>query len=317
MSLDAEALVDRRRLQQRLTFWRVSALIIIFVMLIYAATVINKTSVVGGAHIARVYVSGMITDNRAQQKLFEKLEKDDTVKGVIIHINSPGGTTTGGEALYLSIRKLGKKKPVVSVFGTLATSAAYITGLSTDHIVARGNTITGSVGVIMQWTEFTKLMENIGVKMHEIKSGPLKANPSPFQPLDEAGRKATEKIIADTHKWFVDLVRARRKITPEQVPGLTDGNIYSGRQALTHKLIDQIGGEEQAVEWLQSKRKLSKDLQVKDWKVQTVESYGLLGDAAASIAKKIGIPVDIFNKSHTLERVRLDGLVSVWHPAQQ
>ncbi len=313
MSLNAEALVDRRRLQRHLSFWRIAALVVLLSLVVYAAAVVGNTAI-GTSHIARVDIAGMITNNRAQMNLFEKLEKADEVKAVIIHINSPGGTTAGGEALYLSIRKLGKKKPVIAVFGTMATSAAYITGLATDRIVARGNTITGSVGVIMQWTEFTGLLNNLGVKMNEIKSGHLKANPSPFQPLDEAGKAATEEIIADTHKWFVDLVRDRRKIDPSSVPGLTDGKIFSGRQALLHKLIDEIGGEEKAIEWLESKHKLPKDLEVKNWTVQKADSFGLFGNAAASIAKKMGIPVDIFNKNHGLERLRLDGLVSVWHP---
>ncbi len=313
MSLNAEALVDRRRLQRHLSFWRIAALVVLLSLIVYAAAVVGNTAI-GTKHVARVDITGMITNNRAQMDLLEKLEQADEVKAVIIHVNSPGGTTAGGEALYLSIRKLGKKKPVIAVFGTMATSAAYITGLATDHIVARGNTITGSVGVIMQWTEFTGLMNNLGVKMNEIKSGNLKANPSPFQPLDEAGKAATQEIIADTHNWFVGLVRERRKIDPGSVSGLTEGQIYSGRQALKHKLIDAIGGEEKAVEWLQTKHKLSKDLEIKNWTVQKADTYGLFGNAAASIAKKMGIPVDIFNKNHDLERLRLDGLVSVWHP---
>src|SRR5262249_29488743 len=137
-------------------------------------------------HIARVSLEGLITEDRAQLKLLQSIADSKQVAGVIVFINSPGGTTTGGEALVAGVRNVAKGKPVVAQFGTLATSAAYIAGLASDYVVARGNTITGSVGVIFQWAEVSQLLDKLGVKMNEVKSGPLKANPSPFQPLDEA-----------------------------------------------------------------------------------------------------------------------------------
>ena len=167
---------------------------------------------------------------------------------VIFFINSPGGTTTGGEALFEGIRELAKVKPVVGQMGTVAASAAYITGLATDYIVARGNTITGSVGVIFQWPDVSQLLDKLGVKMNEIKSGPLKANPSPFQPVDEAGKAAAEQMVAESQRWFVGLVTSRRGIDTASIAGLEQGRVYSGREALTHKLIDQIGGEAEAVQ---------------------------------------------------------------------
>src|SRR4029077_1414768 len=130
---------------------------------------------------------------------------------------------------------------VVAQFGTIATSAAYIAGLATDQIVARGNTITGSVGVIFQWAEFSQLLEKLGIRVNEIKSGPLKANPSPFQALDDAGRTATEEMVAESQRWFLDLVRTRRNIDTKNVAGLEQGRVFSGRDALSHKLVDQIG----------------------------------------------------------------------------
>ena len=112
--------------------------------------------------------------------------------------------------------------------GTVAASAAYIAGLATDHIVARGNTITGSVGVIFQWPEVSQLLDKLGVKMNEIKSGPLKANPSPFQPVDEAGKAAAEQMVAESQRWFVGLVASRRGIDTASVAGLEQGRVYSG-----------------------------------------------------------------------------------------
>ncbi len=314
MSLEAEALVDRRRLSRRLSFWRFTTILAILIAIISAASLSNNSPILKKQHIARVQIDGVITDNRDQQKLLEKIAKSKDVKAVLLHINSPGGTTTGGEALFEQIRKVAKNKPVVAVFGTIATSAAYIAGLGTDYIVARGNTITGSVGVIFQWAEVSKLLENVGIKMEEIKSGPLKASPSPFKPADEAGRQLAQEMVSESHQWFLKLVKDRRKLEPSSVPGLVDGRIYSGRQALTHKLIDKVGGETEALVWLRSKHKVSSTLEIKDWKVQEIETYGLFSYFGMKLAEKLGVPTNIFNKNVGLELLRLDGLVSVWHP---
>ena len=195
--------------------------------------------------------------------------------GVILFVNSPGGTTTGGEALFEAIRNVAKGKPVVAQFGTVATSAAYIAGLATDYVVARGNTITGSVGVIFQWAEVSQLLDKIGVKMNEVKSGPLKANPSPFQPLDEAGKATAEQMVAESQKWFVGLVASRRNIDTRSVSGLEQGRIFSGREALSHKMIDEIGGETEAVQWLEQKRNVPKGLKVVDWKPKRGSDWNL------------------------------------------
>ncbi|MBN9260130.1 MAG: S49 family peptidase, partial [Hyphomicrobium sp.] len=189
MSLETEAVLDRRRLRRRASFWR--GLAILAVLLAIGAAVgltADQTSRIGTKQIARVSLEGVITEDRKQLELLRRVADARNVEGIILFINSPGGTTTGGEALYDAIRKVSEKKPVVAQFGTVATSAAYIAGLATDQIVARGNSITGSVGVIFQWAEVTELMSKLGVKMHEVKSGPLKATPSPFQPTDEAGK---------------------------------------------------------------------------------------------------------------------------------
>ena len=236
-SLQADALVDRRRLRRRLTFWRVLAFGFAAVA-VTAITLRATGALTGGRQIARIEISGIITDNKDQIAMLRRLAKARNVQGVVVHINSPGGTTTGGEALFEALRDVAEKKPTVSVFGTMATSAAYIAGLATDHIVARGNTVTGSVGVIFQWADVSQLLDKLGIKMNEVKSGTLKAVPSMFAPLDEQGRRLTEEMVAESQRWFVGLVSDRRKIDPASVPGLTQGRIFSGRQAVESKLVD-------------------------------------------------------------------------------
>src|SRR4029079_13593741 len=268
MALDAESVIDRRRLKRRLTAWRIAA--VVLGLLFLGWLLLSNQDAAGPAgilpHVARVTVSGIITDDRKMNELIEKVAKADQVKAVIIDINSPGGTTTGGEAMYDAVQRLAKKKPVVAVCGTLATSAAYIVALATDRIFVYGNTITGSVGVIFQWAEVTDLLHTLGIKVEEVKSAPLKAGHQPFEPIDEKGRALTEEMVQDSKAWFVDLVAQRRSIAPESIPGLTDGRIYSGRQAVELKLVDQIGDEKAAMEWLTKQRNVASGLKIVDWK---------------------------------------------------
>src|SRR5690606_40530649 len=240
MSLETESILERRRVRRQLSFWRILA-VIALTFAVGAFFLVCDTSIVDRRQIARISIEGMISEDRIFLKLLDRLGEAKNVAGVIVYINSPGGTTTGGEAVYEALRRLAEKKPVVAQFGTVAASAAYIAGLGTDYIVARGNTITGSIGVIMQWPEISGLLDKIGVKVNEVKSGPLKANPSPFQPMDETGRALAESMIAESHQWFLDLVRTRRQVATNSIPGLEQGRVFSGREALQHKLIDEIG----------------------------------------------------------------------------
>ena len=320
MSLETEALLDRRRLRRMLSLWRILAIVAVIGALGAIAVSASGTDAsLGKKQIARIAIEGVITENRDQLKLLQRVADAKGVEAVILYINSPGGTTTGGEALYDAIRKVSAKKPIVAQFGTIATSAAYICGLATDEIFARGNTITGSVGVIFQWAEVTELMAKVGVKMNEIKSGPLKAVPSPFQQLDPAGRETTEKMVAESMGWFKGLVASRRKIDTAAVPGLEQGRVFSGREAITYKLVDQIGGETEVHKWLEEKRGLSKGLKIVDWKPKRDESWGVLGMMGRAAAALFGIDAGTAQALLDDPRVaalRLDGFVSVWHPGE-
>jgi protease-4 len=318
MVLDAESLIDRRRLKRRVTFWRIVAAVL--GILFIGMLLLRDDGVTGSSgilpHIARVTVSGIITDDRKMNELFDRVAKADQVKGVIISIDSPGGTTTGGEAMYDAVRRLAEKKPVVAVCGTLATSAAYIVAIATDRIFVYGNTITGSVGVIFQWANVEELLHTLGIKVEEVRSGPLKAVPNPFEPTDEKARQLTEEMVQEAKVWFVDLVGKRRKIQPDTVPGLTDGRIYSGRQAVDLKLVDQVGDEKSAVNWLEAERDVPKGLKVVEWKPKTEET-GLFGWLFQSLGTSLGLPVEKILRliGSAAATLKLDGLISLWHPA--
>ncbi|MFY0615632.1 MAG: signal peptide peptidase SppA [Hyphomicrobiaceae bacterium] len=317
MTQETEGILDRRRLRRKLGLWR--GLAIVAGMLALGALALIGTGardLVKQDQIARVTVEGLITENRKQTELLKKLTKADHIKGVILFVNSPGGTTTGGEALYRNLRDLAAKKPVVAQFGTVAASAAYIAGLGTDHIVARGNSITGSVGVIMQWPELTGLLDKIGVKMNTVKSGSMKAEPSPFKPLDEENRRLLDEMIAESHKWFLGLVRDRRKVDTAAIPGLLKGRVYSGREALRYKLVDEIGGEEEARNYLIDKRKVSADLKVIDWKPKQELDWPFPNATANYLLRALAGWLG----AGTLGDVRpggLDGMLSVWHPGKR
>src|SRR3990172_6740661 len=195
MTFETETVLDRRRMRRRLSFWRsaaIAGLALAFGLLAFGG---ERISDLAASHqIARVTVEGTITEDRDQLLLLKRLRDAGHVEALLVFVNSPGGTTAGGESLFQALRNVAEKKPVVAQFGTVAASAGYIVGLGTDHIVSHGNTITGSIGVLAQWPEVSALLDKIGVKVNEVKSGELKAEPSPVKPMDAGGRQGGRSL---------------------------------------------------------------------------------------------------------------------------
>lgn len=315
MAQDAEAIIERRKLRRKLTAWRVA-----FLLLIAALIVVFISWSQGGAnfnqpHIAKVRIEGTIFENEELLKRLDKIAKDDAVKGVILILDSPGGTTVGGEAIFEAVRKIAEKKPVVTQVGTLAASAGYMIASASDHIIARQTSIVGSIGVLFQYPDVSKLLDTIGVKVETIKSSPLKAEPNYFSPASEEAKGMIRNMIMDSYAWFVDIVEKRRSFTHEQALALANGAVFTGRQALDKKLIDGLGGEEEAVAWLASKG-ISKDLPRLEWKPVSSETGFSLRDLIIHAgARLMGIPQEANGmlKEIAKERIFLDGLLSVWH----
>ena len=322
MASELDMVLDQRLLRNRVWRWRLIAGALALLGIIALASLGRRDDGPGGvfgtrAHIARLDVTGLITEDRAQIELLKKLGDDTAVKAVILAVDSPGGTTTGGETLYNAVAELAKKKPVVAVGGTIATSAAYMISLAADRFFVHGNTITGSVGVIFQYPQVDEALGKLGIKMHEIKSGPLKAVPSMFEPLDDQGKALAEGMVKEGQQWFLGLVTSRRGIKAADVPGLEQGSIFSGRQAVTYKLADEIGGEDEAIAWLEKDKGIAAKLPVFDRKPRRPPAWGLLGQAgAAPQDSAAGYVETIFERmfgNADLARLRLDGLLSVWH----
>jgi protease-4 len=308
---EAELIVERRRLKRRVTFWRVVA-----VLLAVAGLVALLWSGDGRRfedHLARIRIDGLITGDQKTLDLLKEVTEANQVKGVLLRIDSPGGTTAGSEAVYEAVRKLSEKKPVVAVMDTVAASGGYITALAADHIVARGNTITGSIGVIFSFPEVSKLLDTVGIKMEELKSGDLKAEPSPYKPVSEKARAVSMEMVDDGFQWFMGLVAERRQLPMERVRELSDGRVYTGRQALNVKLIDAIGGEEVGVAWLETDKKLAAKLPILDWEPPRSGRFSELGFSTAdTLLSAAGLE----GLRDAARRAQLDGLLVLWHPAQ-
>lgn len=269
-------------------------------------------------HIARIRIEGVIVDSEAQRELLEELAENRRVKAIVVHIDSPGGTTAGAEALYDAIRQVAAEKPVVAVMGTVAASGGYLTAIAADHIVALGNTTTGSIGVILQWAEVSELLKTLGVDVREVKSGPLKGQPSPFMPLTDEAQEVTQAMVDESYEWFVGLVAQRRSLDAAEARRLADGRVFTGRQAVRVRLIDEIGNEERAVAWLEAQRDIPSTLEIVDWEAKKSGDISLSGLTIRLLLTVFGaVSGDFFDtleKTVHPERLSLDGLVSVWHP---
>ncbi len=318
MALRADDLIDRRRLRRKLTFWRISA-VLVAVAAIAAVTIWTMGDSLGGAgvdHIAKIRIEGTITEDEELLERLERVGESSAVKGVMLSIDSPGGTTAGGEAIFDAVRRLAEKKPVVAQVGTLAASAGYMIASAADHIVARQSSIVGSIGVLVQFPNFTGLMEKVGIGLEEVKSSPLKAEPSPFNPTTDEERAMLRSMIMDSYDWFVSLVDARRPLDRAEVLKLADGSVFTGRQALDRKLVDALGGEEIAKAWLVGKG-VSADLEIVEWRPRSSSTASLLfsGAAGSWLADALGMPSDVGAVLERIgaDRMFLDGLVSVWH----
>jgi protease IV len=318
MAIRADELIDRRRLRRKLTFWRIAALVIAALAIVAASVWLAGDELGKSAeHIAKVRIEGTITEDDELIERLEKIRKSASVKGVILSIDSPGGTTAGGEAIFDEVRRLAADKPVTAQVGTLAASAGYMIASATDHIVARKSSIVGSIGVLVQFPDVTGLMDKIGIKLEEVKSAPLKAEPSPFNPTTDEERAMVRKLILDSYDWFVGIVDERRPLTRAEVMALADGSIFTGRQALSNKLIDAVGGEREAIEWLAT-RGVDPDLKVIEWKSEKSGSSFLLSRSLTKAAAHwLGLPEYDADLVRELggDRIFLDGLLSLWHPA--
>ncbi len=324
MSLDADAIVDRRRMRRKLTFWRVAAVLVAIVAIIVVGTALRGRGEMGltgpvSAQIARISVRGLIRGDLERVEALDRLAKSRAARAVIVHIDSPGGTTAGAEQLYTALRQLSARKPVAIVVDGMAASGGYIAAMAGDHIVAQGNSIVGSIGVLFQYPKVGELLNNLGVKVEEIKSSPLKAVPNLFEPTTPEAREAIRSLVMDSYGWFRDMVGERRALDGEALDKVADGRVFTGRQALDLKLVDAIGYEQTAVDWLVKTKGVDASLPVRDWELRAPLRDLPFLHLGQALLHAVGLDalarrIEDMGTVQAFERLNLDGLLALWHP---
>jgi protease IV len=302
VSLETDLLIDRRRLKRHLVFWRALA---VLALVVAALVGIRGHGLIGaGAYVARLRVDGIITDDPKLVAAVRKLADDRSVKALIVAINSPGGSVGGGEALHDAIAQVAAKKPVVAVMGGLAASAAYMIAVPAARIYAYQGTLTGDIGVFLQSADISGLLGKLGIGTEVIKSGPMKDEPNYLAPLTPAARDMLQGIVMNLYDQFVAMVAAGRHMDPAKVRQLADGRPYTGQQALQLGLIDAIGDEHDARQWLASTKGVLADLPVHDVSTE--------GFAARELDGSLQWVLDGFSKSIVSQWLSIDDAWAVW-----
>ena len=274
----------------------------------------------GGDYIARVKITGLIRNDQERVESLERLAKSTSAKAVIVHIDSPGGTTAGSEQLHEALRGVAAAKPLVVVVDGLAASGGYIAAMSADHIVAQETSLVGSIGVLFQYPNVSELLKLVGVKVEEVKSSPLKAAPNGYEPTSPEARAAIEALVKDSYAWFRDMVQrapqdgrhARSRPSP------TGACSPAGRRS-TLRLVDQLGNEKTAVAWLATEKGIKADTPVRDWQLKPRFGDLSMLHLAAAVAARRGRACArsrerIEGSVQAVERLNLDGLLALWHP---
>jgi protease-4 len=303
MSLETDLLLDRRRLKRRLIFWRVFSVLAVVVAVLVGLRGAGLTP--SGAHIARVSIKGLITEDRKVTEAIDALADNNQVKALIVSIDSPGGSVAGGETLHDAIARVAAKKPVVVTMDGLAASAGYMVAVPAHRIFAREATLTGSIGVLLETGEVSGLLGKLGIGALVVRSGPLKDEPSLVRPISPEGKEVLQSLVNDMYDQFVEMVAAGRHMDMAKVRSVADGRAYTGRQALHLGLIDAIGGEREAKDWLASAKDVPATLPVED--------IAGTGFASRALSSQLGPALQEIWKMLISQSVSLDGAWAVWH----
>ena len=263
MSIEAEVFEQAKKRARRKGF--LFALLLVFLVFL-TLIIINSFLELErrGPHIARIKIDGPISEEVNFNRLIYDLGENPNVKALIVHINSPGGSVVGAESIFVALSQLSKEKPSVSVLGETATSGGYLIAVATDQIVSRSNTLTGSIGVILQYPNLSKLLKNIGIDINTLRSSDLKASVNLFEKPTPKAIEEHKQLIDETFLWFKDLVAKKRKLSDINLEKVSNGGVFTGRKAKKLGLVDLIGGEKDAVKYLEEKKDIS-GLPLVDW----------------------------------------------------
>ena len=222
---------------------------VVFFALVYVLSLLKGGGGTLGlqSKVGVVLIEGVIADSREIIEQIEELADDDGVRAVVLRINSPGGGVAASQEIYRAVRKLQTKKKVIVSMGSVAASGGYLIAAAADRIVANPGTVTGSISAVMHFADIQELMKKVGVRSSVIKSGKFKDIGSPVRDMTAEEKQLIQGIVDDIYDQFVRTIAEDRKIPLEKVLSLADGRIFSGRQALQLKLVDELGSLEDAV----------------------------------------------------------------------
>ena len=295
--------------RRRLFFWRTISLITVVIIVYLSFENQEKSS--SNGYIANYNISGLLISADDIIEDLEELKSNNEVNSIIISVDSPGGTTVSAEEIYLKLKEVSLVKPTAIVMRNIATSGAYLLSLGGDVIFSRENTITGSIGVLLQWARVDEALSKLGIEVNEVKSGKLKAEPDFFGVIDEDAQKVTKEIIDETFEWFIRIVKVERNLNPSEINTISDGRIFTGRQAIELNLVDEIGDKNDAKIWLVKNKEIDSNSVIIDYGKSKKPSFIELSLANIMDYFNISTPYTGRIRSN-LSLVNNGGLQSVW-----
>ena len=202
-----------------------------------------------GGRVAVLELEGLIADDQQFLQDLRELRRDPSVRAWVVAINSPGGVVAPSQSIYQELRRVREEDdvPVVASIGSVGASGGYYVALAADSILALPGSITGSIGVLMEYPNLAGLLERVGVRMEVVKAGEQKDLGSPFRSMDEADRAILTALVEDVHAQFIETVAEARGIPVEEVGRMADGRVLSGRQAREQRLVDRLGNRGEAI----------------------------------------------------------------------
>jgi len=295
--------------RRRLFFWRTISLVTVVIIVYLSFENQEKSS--SNGYIANYNISGLLISADDIIEDLEELKSNNEVNSIIISVDSPGGTTVSAEEIYLKLKEVSLVKPTAIVMRNIATSGAYLLSLGGDVIFSRENTITGSIGVLLQWARVDEALSKLGIEVNEVKSGKLKAEPDFFGEIDEEAQKVTKEIIDETFEWFIRIVKVERNLNPSEINTISDGRIFTGRQAIELNLVDEIGDKNDAKIWLVKNKEIDSNSVIIDYGKSKKPSFIELSLANIMDYFNISTPYTGRIRSN-LSLVNNGGLQSVW-----
>jgi protease-4 len=261
---------------------------LIFISMLTGAGDMGLTGI--GGNVGVVEMFGVI-DEKSGREVIEQLDSwadNSSIKAVVLHINSPGGGVAISQEVYDAILRLRNEKPVVAAMASVAASGGYLIACATDRIVANPGTLTGSIGVIMQYYTYYDLFDKVGLGTATIKSGELKDVGDPTRPMTEQDEMMLRSVVMDSYEQFVEVVASGRQMDKENVYPLADGSIFTGLQAMNLGLVDTLGGLKEAVDLAAELAELEgKPRVVRPYRREKVSIFDLMGNLLENLNEKV------------------------------